>query len=115
MSKGKLRLKFQIQSCVKCLWLYIFIDHSWCSSLLAGFNTPTSVLTFFFFFLLGTNTCISWREVAREEKLTVSGGLVLVLGGVGTVSSRRAGAHAEDVPGGWFQTRDDHARSLGSS
>lgn len=50
-----------------------------------------------------------------EEKLTVSGSLVLVFGGVGTVSSRCAGAHAEDVPGGWFQTGDDHARSLGSS
>lgn len=82
----------------------------------AGRIQHTNIGTHFFFsFLLGTNTCISWREVAREEKLTVSGGLVLVLGGVGTVSSRSAGAHAEDVPGGWFQTGDDHARSLGSS
>lgn len=67
---------------------------------------------------LGTHTCIFRKETVSqraEEKLTVSGGLVLVFGGVGTVSSRRAGAHAEDVPGGWFQTGDDHARSLGSS
>lgn len=94
---------------------YIFKDHSWCQC----WQVSTHQHRHFFSPLpQGTNTCISWKAAARqraEEKLTVSGGLVLVFGGVGTVSSRRAGAHAEDVPGGWFQTGDDHAGSLGSS
>lgn len=84
----------------------------------AGRFQHTNICTFFPPLPQGTNTRISWKAAARqraEEKLTVSGGLVLVFGGVGTVSSRRAGAHAEDVPGGWFQTGDDHAGSLGSS
>lgn len=46
--------------------------------------------------------------------LTVSSSFVFIFGGVGTVSSRRAGAHTEDVPGRWFQTWDDHTGSLGA-
>lgn len=104
MNKVKLRL---LSECGNVLIVsgYLFIDRSWCSPTLAPFRH-------------WAQTCITWRETARgraEEKLTVSGGLVLVFGGVGTVSSRRAGAHAEDVPGGWFQTGDDHTGSLGAS
>lgn len=65
----------------------------------------------------GTNTHVAWNEKVHgraKEKLTVSSGLVLIFGGVGAVSSRCAGAHAEDVPGGCFQTGDDHAGSLGA-
>ena len=46
--------------------------------------------------------------------LTVSGGFVFILGRVGAVSSRYAGAHAEDIPGRWFQTCDDDTGSLGA-
>lgn len=96
---------FRMWNCINCLWVFIY---RW-QLVFANIGT---------YLALGTNTCISWRETARgraEEKLTVSGGLILVFGGVGTVSSRRAGAHAEDVPGGWFQTGDDHTGSLGAS
>lgn len=46
--------------------------------------------------------------------LTVSCGFVFIFMGVGTVSSWRAGAYAEDVPGRWFQTWDDHTGSSGA-
>ena len=49
-----------------------------------------------------------------DEVLTVSRGLVFVLGAVGAVSGRAPGSKAEHVPGGGLQARDDDVGDFGT-
>lgn len=60
----------------------------------------------------GTELEVNWMFF--RSLLTVSGSFILIFGRVWAVSSGRAGAHAENVPGCWFQTGDDDAGSSGA-
>lgn len=59
-----------------------------------------------------------WRNTqihpGKGSVLTVSRRFVLIFRRVRAVACSRAGTHAEEVPGRWFQTRDDDTGSLGA-